>query len=438
MKLFVTLLFASITLILFHTQVKACDLDPTASIEVSPNSDGVFFDGDYIYMDGYSSSANCGYISEFTWYIDLGPINQTVSTHAEYTPDFTLQPGQDSREIDILLRVKNTVGNYDYASITITILREHSSYYYLTDHLGSVRVTLDDDGNPVGWDDYYPFGLQMPGRTQNSSNPNEDIKFTGYELEQQCETDSSGGCINDVTLGLYHAGARMYDPVIGRFNSQDRFKEKYPSMSPYQYAALNPVGFIDVNGDSIWVVHGTWSDPSTFTSDALIAYESTLEDVMSSTSDFQWSGENAPESRQDAAIDLANLIKTSMGEDSEMSINIVGHSHGGNVAILASNILAQDNIQVDNLITLGTPSREDYQLSERVSANHVNVFSEYDAVQILGGFDSLSRGSLAGRRQTSAQNIDVTERISRNPLKSHSDMHSNALIIKSLKSFIIN
>ncbi|MGF1671547.1 MAG: RHS repeat-associated core domain-containing protein, partial [Balneolaceae bacterium] len=52
-------------------------------------------------------------------------------------------------------------------------------------------------------------------------------------------------------LNIYHAGARMYDPVIGRFTSQDRFKEKYPSMSPYQYAALNPILFVDVNGDSI-------------------------------------------------------------------------------------------------------------------------------------------------------------------------------------------
>jgi len=54
-------------------------------------------------------------------------------------------------------------------------------------------------------------------------------------------------------LGIYHAGARLYDPEIGRFASQDRFKEKYPSMSPYQYAANNPILFIDVNGDSVIV-----------------------------------------------------------------------------------------------------------------------------------------------------------------------------------------
>jgi hypothetical protein len=38
---------------------------------------------------------------------------------------------------------------------------------------------------------------------------------------------------------------------LGRFTTQDRFAEKYTSLSPYQYGANNPVRNIDVNGDSI-------------------------------------------------------------------------------------------------------------------------------------------------------------------------------------------
>jgi RHS repeat-associated protein len=82
--------------------------------------------------------------------------------------------------------------------------------------------------------------LQMPGRSQQQyGSPLTDVKYTGYELNQE------GG------LGLYHAGARLYDPAVGRFMQQDRFKDRYPSMTPYQYAANNPVLFIDVNGDSV-------------------------------------------------------------------------------------------------------------------------------------------------------------------------------------------
>jgi RHS repeat-associated protein len=53
--------------------------------------------------------------------------------------------------------------------------------------------------------------------------------------------------------GNYDYGWRRYDPAIGRFFTQDRFSEKYYDFSPYQYAANNPIKFIDVNGDSLWI-----------------------------------------------------------------------------------------------------------------------------------------------------------------------------------------
>jgi len=43
----------------------------------------------------------------------------------------------------------------------------------------------------------------MPGRSSNTGNPNDDYKFTGYELD-----DEAG-------INLMYAGARYSDPVLG-------------------------------------------------------------------------------------------------------------------------------------------------------------------------------------------------------------------------------
>lgn len=69
----------------------------------------------------------------------------------------------------------------------------------------------------------------------------QDYKYNGKEEQ------------TELGLGWLDYGARMYQPELGKFFTQDRFSEKYYPLSPYQYAANNPVLNIDVNGDSIRV-----------------------------------------------------------------------------------------------------------------------------------------------------------------------------------------
>jgi len=113
-------------------------------------------------------------------------------------------------------------------------------HYNLKDHLGNTRVLFDGTGTVKQKTDYYPFG--MTAYQYSSSNDNKYL-YNGKELQDE----QLGG----VNLDWYDYGARFYDPALGRFHTQDRFAEKYLDFSPYQYAANNPILYIDVNGDSI-------------------------------------------------------------------------------------------------------------------------------------------------------------------------------------------
>jgi len=195
----------------------------------------------------FSSSSSYdpdGYIAERKWYIN--GVYQSASTTLSKcfvlfgtTGTSCYQLGSGATSVSIKLEVKDNAGEWRSSTVSYTIRAEKARRYFVTDHLGSVRTTVDWDGNVLGHDDYYPFGLSMPGRSVNTANPDDNYKFTGYEKEDE------GG------LNLYHANARSYDPILGRFNQIDKFHDKYPFSSPYSYTLNSPTNFTDVTGDTV-------------------------------------------------------------------------------------------------------------------------------------------------------------------------------------------
>ena len=114
---------------------------------------------------------------------------------------------------------------------------EKMQFFYHPDHLGSSSYITNLDGEVSQHIEYVPFGEVFIEERNNTWNT--PYLFNAKEFDEE--------------TGMYYYGARYYDPRLSLWMSVDRFAEKYPATSGYNYAINNPVRYIDINGDSIRV-----------------------------------------------------------------------------------------------------------------------------------------------------------------------------------------
>jgi RHS repeat-associated protein len=246
----------------------------------------------------------------------------------------------------------------------------------------------------------------------------------------------------DFCSGLYYLRARSYSSVLGRFvsedpwwgvhNMQDDLLAIRQSSNLYVYTMNNPIRFIDPTGLAVWLIHGTWSDKSTWTQDFrdwIVGEKGAFagEDLFFG----DWGGRNTRGSRQAGAdAILAEILRFHQNNPDE-PIRLVGHSHGGNVGILVANMLAEKGIKVDTLITIGTPVRNDYQLNRGVTVGqHINVFNRGDVIQHSGGgFDSTIFAFRQFRGATNVRTHHYQNWLGMNKgVYNHSFMHSSTSV----------
>jgi RHS repeat-associated protein len=87
----------------------------------------------------------------------------------------------------------------------------------------------------VGAQDYYAFGMLMPGRTDGGAGR---FGFNGKENVDEVE---GRGNFQDY-------GMRAYDSRLGRFFSVDPLRKDYPWYSTYQFAGNKPIWATDLDG----------------------------------------------------------------------------------------------------------------------------------------------------------------------------------------------
>ncbi|MCR6718707.1 MAG: hypothetical protein NVV59_00075 [Chitinophagaceae bacterium] len=124
--------------------------------------------------------------------------------------------------------------------------------FELSNHLGNVLTTVSDkriavnDGNDivayyeadvVNANDYYPFGMVLPGRNYTPSDAYR-YGFNGKENDNEVKGEG-----NQQDYGM-----RIYDPRVGRFLSVDILTMDFPWYAPYQYAGNMPIQAVDLDG----------------------------------------------------------------------------------------------------------------------------------------------------------------------------------------------
>ena len=104
--------------------------------------------------------------------------------------------------------------------------------YFVTDHLGSVRAVVNDDGEVLERNDYYPFGSRWDDGLLSDNR----YRYNGKEAQ---------AFLNNPYLDY---GARQYDSDGAIWLGKDPLSEKYYPISPYVFCLGNPILYKDPTG----------------------------------------------------------------------------------------------------------------------------------------------------------------------------------------------
>lgn len=281
--------------------------------------------------------------------------------------------------------------------------------YELSNHLGNVLVTVSDrklgvdDGTydsssvtgllekingtkdgKVDWyvadvltaGDYYPFGMGMSGR-KFSAGGKYRYGFNGKEEDYEIE-------------GQEDYGFRIYDKRLVRFKSTDPLTKKYPELTPYQFASNTPIQAIDLDGLEAFFVHGTNSSSKRWTE--TLTAKKAVQTLIKITNNkfyntgFNWKAplSNKEKTRAKAADQLADYVMAHRVEGED--ITLIGHSHGGNVAIQAAKIIYQKTGKKVNIITVATPAynkkgdNENPETQKAYINDHIAIWNKIDGI----------------------------------------------------------
>lgn len=152
-----------------------------------------------------------------------------VNWKFEYAGNFIFRDGSPNR-------ILTDCGHIDISGLVPVY------YWWLTDHLGNVRVVSDSLGTISQTNHYDPYGgeIEVKNFTYTMGS------FTPYNATENLFR--YGAKEWNKTFSDYDFSARYFSTDYAHFSTQDPLSEKYYHLSPYAYCAGNPIKYIDDDG----------------------------------------------------------------------------------------------------------------------------------------------------------------------------------------------
>ena len=302
------------------------------------------------------------------------------------------------------------------------------TFYYHSDHLGSTSYITDKDGNITQYDAYLPYGELLVD--EHSSSEDLPYKFNGKELDEE--------------TGLYYYGARYMQPVASIWYGVDPLAEKYPNVGGYVYCTGNPIKLIDMLGEepdgyegalmsalayednkehqkalsvTHWHMFGKRIEDKTSGFKSALFYrkeKGKLEVCLAfAGTDFKFDSKNGIlNAIKDVATDIVNFaggvtmqhleaMVSAIGINGKYDLTFVGHSLGGGLATIASQITGRNAI-IYNPASLSPTLKIIGNIVSNVRGGKITQYRSYGSYGFLNGdpvntLQDLSKQSSSGK-----------------------------------------
>jgi len=229
---------------------------------------------------------------------------------------------------------------------------------------------------------------------------------------------------NDLGLNWYTFKYRNYDASLARFHNIDPLAEDFVYNGTYNFSENRVLDAIELEGLEAFLIHGTNSDPGRWTeNDRTIPTLLKLTNNQSVDPNFSWEEldytTNSGAERNKAAQMLAEYVMDNRIDAEE--ITLIGHSHGGNVALSAARLIYEYTGEQVNIVTIATPTTKATVSTEHpgsTNKKYPKVASTLEAINdhihLWNSIDGVQGGAAGGETyqnapKTRQYEIDVSD-----------------------------